>query len=774
MNHGKRVARIMKRLTSFFLFLTALLLAPLAGLHAQTVTLRVDPGKSVGHIDERIYGHFLEHIYHSCNGGLWGEVVWNRSFEETCSRDTGWRVSDGVLETPPDLRRETRVRFQESWHDYEFTLDAQKTGGDGELWVVFREDVFGARDTLVLGQEIRLEHFGRNPQTRQEETVTLATARGTVANDHWQQIRVRCEKQHLQVWLNGQPLFDVTDPARHLWSGIGVGARHATGRFRQFHAASLDGKALLDAPLPWPARHWRATGAGTVALSTDQPLNSRFCLNLIGDAGVSQAHFCLRPGDGFRGSLWARGEGALAVQLGDDEKRLSPLSADWKEYPLEFAPHSGDTLQITGHGNVFVDQVSLRPDSARATGGFRPDLLDAVAALRPPLIRWPGGTFVAGYNWKNAIGPQEKRVGKNGWDELDPLSFGIDEFIALCRKAGAEPLICVNVGLNKPELVRDACDFIEYCNGAVTTKWGAVRAAHGHREPYNVKQWEIGNEMWSIGATNYVEIVRQFVPPMKKADPTIQVSVCGNISFDLQWNAAVIAGCAELTDYLSIHHYESPARFADGPAKYAAFWRETGKLIAASKNPQMKLFVSEWNASSTDWRTGLYCGGLLNEFERAADLVTMATPALFLRRVTAPDWDNAFINFDSCAWFPAPNYVVMKLWRDHFAATRLAVDGDAGPLNVVATRSDDGRTLWLKAVNPSAEPRPVKLAVTGGFQLAGATLKLVAPDDLNARNSLAQPDAVRVVSGKVELLDGRTDFVLPRWSAAVLELQSPP
>jgi alpha-N-arabinofuranosidase len=394
--------------------------------------------------------------------------------------------------------------------------------------------------------------------------------------------------------------------------------------------------------------------------------------------------------------------------------------------------------------------------------------------LRPPLIRWPGGTFVAGYNWKNGIGPQEKRVGKNGWDELDPLSFGIDEFIALCRKAGAEPLICVNVGLNKPELVRDACDFIEYCNGAVTTKWGAVRAAHGHREPYNVKQWEIGNEMWSIGATNYVEIVRQFVPPMKKADPTIQVSVCGNISFDLQWNAAVIAGCAELTDYLSIHHYESPARFADGPAKYAAFWRETGKLIAASKNPQMKLFVSEWNASSTDWRTGLYCGGLLNEFERAADLVTMATPALFLRRVTAPDWDNAFINFDSCAWFPAPNYVVMKLWRDHFAATRLAVDGDAGPLNVVATRSDDGRTLWLKAVNPSAEPRPVKLAVTGGFQLAGATLKLVAPDDLNARNSLAQPDAVRVVSGKVELLDGRTDFVLPRWSAAVLELQSPP
>ena len=762
--------------------LTLLALLPLAALHAQTVTLRVDPGKIVGHIDERIYGHFLEHIYHSCNGGLWGEAVWNRSFEETCSRDAGWRVSDGVLETPGDLRRETRFNFVDCWGDGEFTLEAQRTGGEGELVVLFRADSAYEFDTLTLGKEIRLDHVFHERKTRKDEITPLAKAAGAIENGRWLRIRMRCENQRLQVWLDEQLIFDLTDKGRHHPGGIGVGTRHATARFRNLRVNAIDGTALLTAPTPSPSRHWRAFGPGIVSLDTAQPFNDKTCLaiaNQAGETGVSQGHACLRRGDVLRGSLWARGEGTLAVALGQQERVLPALTGEWKEYRLEFEPAHDDanaTLKISARGaaNAFVDQVSLLPDSARDGGGFRPDLLAAVAALHPPMIRWPGGCFVSNYNWKNGIGPQSKRVGKKGADEFDPLSFGIDEFIALCRKVGAEPLMCVNVALDKPELVQDACDFIEYCNGSAATKWGAVRAANGHRDAYNVKQWEIGNETWAMGSTNYVAVVRQFVPPMKKMDPTLQISVCGSSSFNLKWNEEVIAGCAELADYLSIHHYERPPSFAEGPAKYAAFWRETGKLIAASKNPRLKLFVSEWNAQSIDWRTGLYCGGILNEFERASDLVAMATPALWLRHVSAPAWDNSFINFDACGWFPAPNYVVMKLWREHFAATRLAVEGDAGPLNVVATRSDDGRQLRLKAVNPSAGPLAVKLAVTGGFKLARATLKLVAPDDLNARNSLAKPDAVRVVSGKVEMLDGRADFVLPRWSAAVLELQSEP
>jgi alpha-N-arabinofuranosidase len=182
----------------------------------------------------------------------------------------------------------------------------------------------------------------------------------------------------------------------------------------------------------------------------------------------------------------------------------------------------------------------------------------------------------------------------------------------------------------------------------------------------------------------------------------------------------------------------------------------------------MKLFVSEWNAQSTDWRTGLYCGGILNTFERDSDIVAMTTPALWLRHVTAPSWDNAFINFDSCGWFPAPNYVVMKLWRDHFAPNLLVLEGDTGPLNINATKGDD---LTLKVVNPSANAVPVELNVKPGFTIGHAEFVLVNPGSLEARNSLANPNQVHSAPAAVEIVGPAVRFTMPPLSAGVITLR---
>ncbi|MCY3018809.1 MAG: alpha-N-arabinofuranosidase [Planctomycetota bacterium] len=595
--------------------LTALLLAT-GSIWAASVSVTVDPDKVVGHIDERLYGQFLEHIYHSCNGGLWGEVVWNRSFEEL----------------PP----------------------------------------------------------------------------------------------------------------------VKKGEKLPAGAF---------------------ARHWEIIGDGVVVLSTNQPLNPARFVEIRGTAGVVQKNFCLRGGDTFRGSLWARGDGSLAVKLGDAEQTIPALAADWKEYPLTLSPNSGDTLQIIARGSVCIDQVSLMSDAARATGGFRPDLLAAVAALRPPTIRWPGGSFVSGYKWKHSIGPQHQRISKKGWDELDPLSFGIDEFMSLCRKLGAEPVICVDMGVDKPELVQDACDFIEYCNGPATSKWGAVRAANGHAAPYRVKYWEIGNEVWRLKPDAYVGVVKQFAPAMKKADPAIQLIACGSGQLGGHWregDIAVIEQCAELVDYLSIHHYETPENFAEGPAAAEQFWQTLAARIAQSKNPKLRIYFSEWNTrSSIDWRNGLYAGGILNALERN-QITTMACPALWLRHVSAPDWDNAFINFDAGGWFSAPNYVVMKLWHDYLAPNRLALEGDPGPLNVIAAKGD---SLTLKAVNPSTSAVPVELTVKPGFTIGNAEFMLINPGSLQARNSLTEPNQIHPVPADVKL-DGQTvHFTMPPLSAGVITLK---
>jgi alpha-N-arabinofuranosidase len=177
--------------------------------------------------------------------------------------------------------------------------------------------------------------------------------------------------------------------------------------------------------------------------------------------------------------------------------------------------------------------------------------------------------------------------------------------------------------------------------------------------------------------------------------------------------------------------------------------------------------VSEWNAQSTDWRTGLYAGGLLNGFERLGDVLEIGAPALFLRHVSATEWDNAFINFDHTSWFPAPNYVVMKLWRDHYAPARVALEGDAGPLNIVATR--DGTELILKTVNPTGDA--VTVNVETAADLADASMLVVAPGATDARNTLSDPKTVAAEAAPVGVREGGITFRMPPLSAGVVELQ---
>jgi len=274
-----------------------------------------------------------------------------------------------------------------------------------------------------------------------------------------------------------------------------------------------------------------------------------------------------------------------------------------------------------------------------------------------------------------------------------------------------------------------------------------------------------------MGAENYVEAVKKFAPVMRKKDPTIKLAACGSGGFNLEWNRKIIEGCAELIDYLSIHHYENPDTFAEGPYNYERFIRQTGELISKSKNPNLKIYCSEWNAQSTDWRTGLYAGGLLNAFERCSDIFEMAGPALFLRHSSATAWNNAFINFDHYRWFPACNYVIMKLWREHYAPHRIAIKGQSKPLNIVATKSQNGKMVYFKAVNPSDKEVETNLLMDKGFKVRKASMKVVAPGSLDARNTLEGPTVVQPDKGQVKISGQEVKFKLPSLSAAVVTIE---
>ncbi len=568
---------------------------------------------------------------------------------------------------------------------------------------------------------------------------------------------------------------------------------------------SLDGKILYEG-LPQnlttqnAATFWKPVGGAKIYIDRKNPLNSTTSQRIVTDSqggGLEQGGLCVRAGETYEGSLWVRGDAAkgLAVQLiGNDGQKVSqPIeapSSQWEGFKFSLKPewsNADATLRVTvqGAGEIWLDQVSLMPKSWAEKGGFRPDLLKAVADLRPPVIRWPGGCFASSYQWKQGIGPQHKRLPhpREIWDDLDVYNYGTDEFIAMCRQVGAEPLIVVNVGFATwnndsatHDYTQDVLDWIEYCNGPADSKWGKVRAANGHPEPYHVKYWEIDNETWHTPAVQYAELVLRIAPLMKKADPSIKLAACGsggmnrNSHEGMPYNRTIIERCAGVLDYLSIHHYEDPGKFAEGPRDYEAFFREVGELIKKSANPNLKIYVSEWNAQSTDWRTGLYCGGLLNAFERCGDILEIGGPALFLRHVSATAWDNAFINFDQSSWFAAPNYVVMKLWRDHYAPERVAVAGEAGPLNVSATRRPADGAVFVKVVNPGKEPAALELSLPG--KVSAAKAQMVAPGGLDARNTLAEPARVKVQDLAVKVDGGKAVVDLPALSAAVVTIIS--
>jgi alpha-N-arabinofuranosidase len=758
----------------------------------------VNPQHVLNRIDEKVYGHFFEHIYHSANGGLWGELVWNRSFEE--SSGSRWELDNGEV-VQAGMGEDQRLTFGDpAWTDYEYTLEARKTGGSEGFLILFRVSNPNQFYWYNLGGWGNVRHQLEKAAGSRQSPVGSAVEQRIEAGK-WYRIRVRCEGSRQQVWLDDKQVLDFTDErSPHLKGAVGVGTWATMARFRNFKVTSLDGKVLFEGLPPvaeqgFGARHWSTFGPGKATVTTSNPFNSNACVRVAGqsgETGLKQDKFCIRAGETYEGSLWARGSApdGLVVRLLSGrqtiaEQKLGAPGENWQELKFELRPQTSDVnavlqVAVAGKADVAIDQVSMMPLSWKGKGGFRPDLLKAVADLRPPVIRWPGGCFASPYRWKDGIGPQSQRrvTRRELWDDLDINSLGTDEFVALCRLVGAEPLIVVNIGTSQwnidadsHDFLQDVLDWIEYCNGPADSTWGKVRAANGHPEPYNVKYWEIDNETWGMGIDNYIAAVNKFAPAMRKADPSIKLAACGSGGFNLDWNRSMINGCGQVIDYLSIHHYEDPDRFANGPRNYERFIRQTGEIIAQSANPRLKIDCSEWNAQSTDWRTGLYAGGVLNGFERCGDVFEIGGPALFLRHVSATAWDNAFINFDQSAWFPAPNYVVMQLWRSCYAPDRIEITGGTDQLNVVATKSQDGRTLYVKCINPRPAAADVSLTLADGVKPASAAMQIVAPGSLNARNTLANPRAVRAEPADVRLDAGTIRFAMPGLSAGAVTIK---
>jgi alpha-N-arabinofuranosidase len=531
---------------------------------------------------------------------------------------------------------------------------------------------------------------------------------------------------------------------------------------------------------------------------------------VIARHGLYQSGIPVRKGVEYHGYLWMKAngyEGRVTVALEADvsdgatyaEAEIKNIRGDWKKYEFTLKPDRTDPLArfailADGRGKLWVDQVSLIPGDA--VGGVRADVFQKVRELRPAFIRWPGGNVAQDYHWMWGVGPRDRRktwVNLSWKNEPEPSDFGTDEFVEFCRGVGAEPSITVNVE-GRGATVEEAAAWVEYCNGPASSKYGAMRAQNGHPQPYNVKYWEVGNEIWGdwvrghSDAETYARNFNRYAAAMRRVDPGVKLIAVGDN--DMKWNRTVLERAGSQIDYLAIHHYYGrneikgdPLNLMARPLFYEKFYKQVAALLReVAPDREIKLAINEWGldlpiARQHSMESALYGARLMNVFERS-DLVGMSAVSDLVN-----GWPGGVIQAGRQGVFVTPTYLANMIYSNHAGATRLAakvesptfdstLEGKNVPyLDVAASRSADGRQLFIKAVNTNQRvPLLITISLTGAkIRVPVAQVETLTADSLAASNSFSTPEAVRVKSWKAKAGTNLT-IELPKHSVSVITL----
>jgi alpha-N-arabinofuranosidase len=454
------------------------------------------------------------------------------------------------------------------------------------------------------------------------------------------------------------------------------------------------------------------------------------------------------------------------------------------------------------------------------SNGFRKDVMDEVRQMGVPIIRYPGGNFVSGYNWLDGVGPKQDRPHTldKAWNSLNSNQFGTDEFMAWCKAAGTLPLMGLNLGTGTPE---QAAALVEYCNVEKGTKWSDLRRKHGFAEPYKVKHWCLGNEMdgpWQIGhmtATEYGLRAQDAARQMHAVDPSLQLIACGSsgpaMPTYLEWDREVLEQCYDYVDGLSLHRYIGNTAEETGgdSSKFLAMNLSMEKQIAETvavcdmvrghKRSPKRLWLSfdEWNvwyrARSGDAVNGhgqeaphlleeiynledaLLVGGFLNTLMRNADRVKLACLAQLIN-VIAPIMTNANGLVQQTIYYPYN-------WALQFArgsVLNLLVEsptyevkgmGQVPYLDVAGTIDpESGKTCVFVLNRNLSKAHTVELNWQDKAPARVLSCFLLTGDDLKASNTFDAPERVvpRALD-KPSITGGRAKFEAPARSYSVIQ-----
>lgn len=419
--------------------------------------------------------------------------------------------------------------------------------------------------------------------------------------------------------------------------------------------------------------------------------------------------------------------------------------------------------------------------------GFRKDYIDAMRELKITNMRWPGGNFLMGYDWKDGIGPKEQRPTRINlaWGGLENNHVGTDEWMALNKSIGSQNIVCVNLGLGS---IQDAAYWVEYCNYKKGTYYSDLRGKNGHPDPYNVKIWDLGNEVdglpWELGhksAEDYVETAREAAKAMKSVDPTIKFVGSGSSWYEptnkwFDWNRKVLEGIGDKIDYLSIHRYwegGSPDNYYNYMGNGAMDFDEKISLVAAQirearakmafKNP-VYLSVDEWGAFARNFMAVLPIAQCLNSFVRHADVVKMANFTM-LTSLLSNDPRNGT--------FKSPVFYTFKLFSNNCLGQSVdayvacdtfgTAQYRAIPyLDVTAVYARAEGVLYINVVNRHQSQAIATDIMAASGDLSGrAEASIIKSDDLTAAFSFDKRSQYAPVTAPVKLNGNKLQFTFP-------------
>jgi alpha-L-arabinofuranosidase len=548
------------------------------------------------------------------------------------------------------------------------------------------------------------------------------------------------------------------------------------------------------------ASPWKVIGAeGTVTIDSLNPYVGKYSpqIHIPGnktEAGISHPSLTIETGKKYTGYFTLSGESQtlpVIIRLVVNDiniyiLEIKSITSEFVKYHFSFIPDiSSDNAKLeilsSSAGTFRIGVVSLMP--ADNINGWRKDVVHLLKQLNSPIYRWPGGNFVSGYNWRDGIGEIDKRPPRKNpaWTGIEPNDVGIHEFMNLMNMIKSEVLIAINLGLGT---IEEAAAQVEYCNGSAETAMGKLRSQNGHPEPYSIKFWAVGNEMygpWQLGyipVSQYINRHNQAAEAMWKIDSTIQLIGVGSIDFN--WSETMMKHCGENMNLLSEHTYVKENTnlkvhinsLSKEINRIADVHRKLMESDADIKNRNIKIALDEYNY----WygpnlfgeigvryyhKDALGIAKSLHELFRNSDIYLIANYAQTVNALGCIKVTPKASAFETTA-------LPLILYRNHYGEIPIDISGNTSELDIVAALSSGRDTLTIAAVNSEPTELNLNFSLIEAAFIPRANKWSISHNDPMAFNNPGDETAVSI---QTEVIDGKIeDVVIPGYSIVVIAL----